>query len=86
LDREVGTYVQRERERERTGERQMLLDIIPERIALGAFITVSRGHVRTSMMGDCCTMPVYKRREKGCPYLPPNGVNMKLINYCAVSF
>jgi hypothetical protein len=24
--------------------------------------------------------------EKGCPYLPPNGVNMKLINYCAVSF
>jgi hypothetical protein len=31
---------------------------------LRAFITVSRGHVRTSMMGDCCSMSVYKRRRE----------------------
>jgi len=69
MDREVGTYV--ERERKRTGERQMLLHIIPERIVLRAFITVSRGHVRTSMMGECCSMSVYKRRRERVPLSTP---------------
>jgi len=81
MDREEGTYVQRERER--TGERQMLLDIIAERIVLRAFITVSIGHVRWETAAVCLFISV---EEKGCPYLPPDGVNMKLINYCAVSF
>lgn len=49
----------------------MLLDIIPERIVLRAFITVSRGHVRTSMMGDCCSMFVYKRRRERVPLSTP---------------
>lgn len=59
------------RERERTGEKQMLLDIIPERIVLRAFITMSRGHVRTSMVGDCCSMSVYKRRRERVPLSTP---------------
>jgi len=45
----------------------MLLDIIPDRIVLRAFITVSGGHVRTSMMGDCCSMSVCKRRRERVP-------------------
>jgi hypothetical protein len=61
----------------------MLLDIIPERTVLRAFITVSIGHVRWETAAVCLFISV---EEKGCSYLPPDGVNMKLINYCPVSF
>jgi hypothetical protein len=51
---------ERERERERGGVREedQVLDTIPKRIVLWAFITVSRGHVWTLMMGDCCITSV----------------------------
>jgi len=49
----------------------MLLDIIPERVVLRAFITLSRGHVRTLMMGNCCSMPVCKRRRERVPISTP---------------
>jgi hypothetical protein len=73
MDRAVGTYVQREREREKGREKTQLLDIIPGRIVLRVFITVSIGHVRTSMIGDCCIMSVYKRRRERVPMSTPKG-------------
>jgi hypothetical protein len=86
MTREISRYFCAERQEERTGERQILMDIIPERILLRAVITVSVRHVRISRMVDCCVCS-WPSKRKWCPYLPPDGVDMKLSNYfCIVVF
>ena len=49
--RYVGRYRETDREKEGTGERQMLLDFVAVCIVLGVLITARRGHVRTVDVG-----------------------------------
>jgi hypothetical protein len=77
MDREVGTYVQRERERERKDGRKTNAAgyYTGTHCAQGFYHSVkrSRADVDDGRLFICVEV-------KGCPYLPPNGVNMKLIN------